>query len=162
MTSDSHAFARRVLVTVGAIATVGAGAGVVHLAQLATATAVPTDLAPAAMTTVQGQIDQQAARAVSLPAAAASLGNDIHAFVKAVSSAAASTDVQTARATQVTKDIAAAQARLTTLQAQLNAAGARLAALDAAGAKLAATRQTKPRVVATTGASGAGGGGGDN
>jgi septal ring factor EnvC (AmiA/AmiB activator) len=162
MTSDSHALARRVLVTVGALATVGAGAGVVHLAQVATATAAPADIAPAAMTSIQGQIDQQAARAASLPTSAASLGDQVRAFVEAVSAASTSTDVQTARATQVAKDIAAAQTRLTTLQAQLTAASGRLAALDAAGAQIAASRQSKPKVVATTRASGAAGGGGDN
>ena len=155
MTSDSHALARRVLVTAGALATVGIGVGVVHLAELTTATGASPDVAPAAMTSVQGQIDQQATRAASLPAAAAALGDDIHAFVGAVSSAAASADVQTARATQVAKDLAAAQARLATLQAQLSAASGLLAALDAAGAKLAASRQARPTVVATTRASGA-------
>jgi chromosome segregation ATPase len=159
MTSDPHALARRVLVTLGAIATVGAGAGVVHLAQVATASVAPTDPAPAAMTTIQGQIDQQAARAASLPTSAASLGDQVRAFVDAVSAASKSTVVQTARATQVANELAAAKARLTTLEGQLTAASGRLSALDAAGARLAASRQGKPRVVATTGASGAAGGG---
>jgi chromosome segregation ATPase len=163
MTSDPRgALVRRVLVTAGAIATVGAGAGVVHLAEVSMAAGVSTDVAPASMTSLQGQIDQQAARAGSLPTAAASLGDEVRALVDAVTNASMSTDLQTARVTRVAKDLAAAKARLATLQGQLTVASVRLAALDAAGAKIAAAKQGKPTVVATTGASGAAGGVIDN
>jgi ABC-type transporter Mla subunit MlaD len=157
MPSHRRTLARRVIVTAGAIATVGAGAGIVRLAELSAAAGATPDAAPAAMTSVRGQIDQQATRAASLPTSAATLGDEVRAFVDAVTSASASTDLQTARATRVANDLAAAKARLATVQGQLTAASGRLAALVAAGAKLAASRQGKGRVVATTGASGTAG-----
>lgn len=149
--------ARRVLVTMGAVATVGAGAGVVRLAS-DFAAATPADVVPVSMTSLQGQIDQEAARASAADGQAATLSDQLRTIQDAVSSAAGAADAQTARASQVAKDIAAAKARLTKLQAQLTLASGRLAALNAAGARIVASRPGKGTVTATTGASGAAGG----
>jgi septal ring factor EnvC (AmiA/AmiB activator) len=153
--------ARRVLLTMGAVATVGAGAGVVRVAA-DVAAGQPTDVVPVSVTSLQGQIDQEAARASAVDDQASALSDQLRTIQDAVTSASGAADAQTARAAQVAKDIAAAKARLTKLQAQLTAASGRLAALDAAGARIAATKQGKGTVTATTGASGAAGGGHDD
>ena len=166
MMFDSRgALVRRAMVTVGAIATVSGAAGVAHLAQISTATSVPVDVAPAAMTSVQGQIDQQVARVAALGPDAGALDMQVRTLFGAVASNSAATEVQTMAAARVAKDLAAAKARLTTLQGQLAAAGNRLSALNAAGAQIAASSgstQGKGTVSATTGASGAAGGGTDD
>jgi hypothetical protein len=164
MTFDSRgALVRRAMVTVGAIATVSAAAGVAHLAQVSTAASVPVDVAPVAMTSVQGQIDQQVARVAALGPDAGALDMQVRTLFDAVASNSVAADAQTMEAARVAKDLAAAKARLGTLQGQLTAAGNRLAALNAVGARSAASSastQGKGAVSATTGASGAAGGGG--
>lgn len=162
MTPDSRGLlVRRVLVTLGAITTVGAGAGAVRLASDSSAAGGPADVAPVSITSVQGQMDR-AARAAAISNDVASLNDQVRTLFDAVTNASASADAQEASAAGVASDLAVAKARLAKLQAQLTGASSRLEALDATAAKLAASRHAKGTVTATTGASGAAGGGTDD
>jgi hypothetical protein len=160
MTPGSRgALVRRVFVTMGAVTTVAGGAFAVRVASELNAAATPSDVAPASLVSVQGQMDWRAARAAALESDIASLNDQVQGLSGSIASASTTADGQVAAGAAVLRDIAAAKVRLAKMQGQLASAKARLAAADAAAVRIAASRPARGTIVATTGASGAAGGG---
>jgi septal ring factor EnvC (AmiA/AmiB activator) len=139
MTGDLlNRLVRRAVVLVATLAVIGVGLATVKVAAEWRAASVPLDVAPVGMDTISSQFAAETDRAGALSEQIDTVATQIASLQGAILEAGAhvSGDAQSAEALKA--DLAAAKAKLTTLNAQLRAAQQRLTALNRAAARQAA------------------------
>ncbi|HYO42607.1 MAG TPA: hypothetical protein VES19_05345 [Candidatus Limnocylindrales bacterium] len=149
---------RRAVVVAGTVAVIGVAVGTVQVAADWRAAAAPLDTAPVSLTTIEQEYATENERADDLAAQMDGVATQISTLQAALITANGSIAGDTANATDLQKQLAAAKDKLTSIQKQLGAAQDRLEALNRAAARQAAAN----RAGSKSSSGGGGGGGGDD
>lgn len=135
---------RRAAVLGATVAVIAAAAGTVKVAADWRAAAAPLDTAPAGMDSISAEFVSETDRTSVLTGQVDDVASQLTDLQAAVEQANGQVGGDAKTADQLRTDLAAAKAKLATLQGQLKAAQARLAALNRAAARQAALNASKP------------------
>jgi peptidoglycan hydrolase CwlO-like protein len=142
--------ARRALVVAATVAVIGVSTVTVQLAAAWRAQAAPLDAAPVSMTTINDDLNTQVGRATDLSGQVDQVASQLNDLRSAVTGATGAIAGQTTNATTIQQQLDAAKAKLAALQKQLGAAQARLGQLNAAAAKQAAINAAAKRAASSS------------
>jgi chromosome segregation ATPase len=141
--------ARRAAVIAGTIAVIGVAVGTVQVAADWRAASAPLDTAPVSLTSIEQDYAIERERADDLAAQMDGVAGQISSLQAALIAANGSVTGDTEAATDLGEQLAAAKAKLTSIQKQLKGAQERLEALNQAAARQAAANRAGAR--STTG-----------
>lgn len=146
MTRETLArLARRAAVIAGTIAVIGVAVGTVQVAADWRAAAAPLDSAPVGLTSIEQDYAVERERADDLAAQMDGVAGQISTLQAALITANGSVAGDTEAATDLQEQLAAAKAKLTSIQKQLRGAQERLEALNRAAARQAAANRAGAR-----------------
>jgi septal ring factor EnvC (AmiA/AmiB activator) len=148
MSRDTLArLARRAAVVVGTIAVIGVAAGTVRVAADWRSASAPLDAAPVSMATINDAAAVEQGRAADITAQMDGVAQQVSSLQAALITASGGVTSDTTNAQGLQDQLAAAKAKLTSVQKQLKAAQIRLQDLNKAAARQAALNR---RITTTT------------
>ncbi len=151
MSRDTLArLARRAAVVVGTIAVIGVAVGTVQVAAEWRAASAPIDTAPVSMATIDDAAAVEQGRADDITAQMDGVAQQVSSLQAALITANGGVTTDTANAQGLEEQLAAAKAKLTSVQKQLKAAQTRLQDLNKAAVRQAALNRRTTTTTRTT------------